>query len=49
MVERSSGDVRPFDKVSGEIERVLMEQKQDQAFKDWNKSLREDAYIDIRI
>lgn len=49
MVERSSGREKPFEAVSAEIERILMEQKQEQAFRDWNKSLRTDAYIDIRI
>ena len=49
MDERSSGREKPFEDVSGEIERLLMEQKQEQAFKDWNKSLRKEAYIDIRI
>ncbi len=49
MIERSSGEEKSFDKVSAEIERLLMEKKQDQAFKDWNQSLRKEAYIDIRI
>ena len=49
MIERSSGDEKPFEDVSAEIEQILVKKKQDQAFEEWNKSLREDAYIDIRI
>ena len=49
MDERSSGREKSFEDVSSEIERILMAQKQEQAFKDWNKGLRKEAYIDIRI
>jgi peptidyl-prolyl cis-trans isomerase SurA len=49
MIERSTGEERPFEVVSGEIEKILTEQKQEEAFKKWNRSLREEAYIDIRI
>ena len=49
MLERNSGEEKPFETVSGEIEQILMENKREQAFKDWNKGLRKNAYIDIRI
>ncbi len=49
MVEKSSGGEKPFEAVSTDIEQLLMQQKQEQAFKDWNRELRKSAYIDIRI
>ena len=49
MVERSGGRAKPFDSVSDSIEQTVQQQKQEQAFKEWNKGLRESAYIDIRI
>jgi len=49
MTDRSSGGEKPFDEVRPGIEQILQEEKREQAFKDWNRELREEAYIDIRI
>jgi len=49
MLEKSGAQEKPFDTVSGEIEQTLLEQKREQAFKDWSEGLRKNAYIDIRI
>lgn len=49
MVDRSAGQAKPFEEVSGEIEQLLLAKKREQAFKDWSHSLRKNAYIDIRI
>ena len=49
MVDKSIGGEKPFEDVSAEIEQVLLKEKQEKAFEDWNKGLRKDAYIDIRI
>jgi len=49
MDDRSSGAEKPFDDVRAGIEQILMEKKREETFKNWNKELRKEAYIDIRI
>lgn len=49
VTERNPGDINLFDRVKGEIERTLREQKTDARFKEWAQELRDRGYIDIRI
>jgi peptidyl-prolyl cis-trans isomerase SurA len=47
--ERSSGKIRQFDEVQGEIHKAIADQKTEARFKEWAQSLRKNAYIDIRL
>ena len=49
VVERNSGSAKPLETVRPEIEKILMEQSRDEAFKTWQESLRNNAYINILI
>jgi peptidyl-prolyl cis-trans isomerase SurA len=49
VIDRHGGGVRPFDTVKDEIRSKLMEQKQDEGYRNWAQSLRKGARIDIRI
>jgi peptidyl-prolyl cis-trans isomerase SurA len=49
MQERNNGTPKPLESVRPEIEIILMEKSREEEFKAWQKRLREDAYIDIRI
>lgn len=49
MQERNNGTPKPIESVRPEIEKILMEKSREEEFKAWQKRLREDAYIDIRI
>lgn len=46
---RKPGTIHKFDTVKDEIEQTLLKQKREERFQEWAKSLRKDAYIDIRI
>jgi peptidyl-prolyl cis-trans isomerase SurA len=47
--ERSSGNIRQFDSVQGEIQKAIADQKTEVRFKEWTQNLRKNAYIDIRL
>jgi peptidyl-prolyl cis-trans isomerase SurA len=47
--ERSSGNIRQFDSVQGEIQKAIADQKTEVRFKEWTQNLRKSAYIDIRL
>jgi peptidyl-prolyl cis-trans isomerase SurA len=49
MQERNNGTPKPLESVRPDIEIILMEKSREEEFKAWQKRLREDAYIDIRI
>jgi peptidyl-prolyl cis-trans isomerase SurA len=49
VTERNPGDINLYDRVKGEIEKTLMQQKTDARFKEWAQELRDRGYIDIRI
>jgi len=49
VTEYNPGDINLFDRVKGDIEKILEQQKTDARFKEWAKELRERGYIDIRI
>lgn len=46
---RNPGDSGLFDRVKGEIEKILEQKKTDARFKEWAQELRDRGYIDIRI
>lgn len=49
MEERNNGNPKPIESVRPEIEKILLEKNREEAFKEFQKDLRENAYIDIRI
>lgn len=49
MKERNNGNPKSLESVRPEIEKILLEKNREEAFSEWQKDLREDAYIDIRI
>lgn len=49
VTARDPGDPGLFDRVKGDIEAKLREQKTDERFQQWQQELRTDAHIDIRI
>ncbi len=49
MLERNDGNPKPLESVRPEIEQLLLEKNREEAFSKWQKDLRKDAYIDIRI
>ena len=49
MLERNDGNPKPLEAVKPEIEQLLMEKNREEAFTEWQKKLRKNAYIDIRI
>jgi len=49
VATRSSGTIRQFDAVKGEIEKTLAERKTEERYKEWAQGLRKNAYIDIRL
>lgn len=48
LEERTSGKVKPFEKVKAEIEDQLYRKKQDERFTQWLKELRAKASIEIK-
>ena len=46
---RKPGTIRKFDTVKGDIEQILLKQKREERFQEWAKSLKKEAYIDIRM
>lgn len=48
MEERSDGSPKPLETVRADIEKILLEKNREAAFKEWQKDLRANAYIDIR-
>lgn len=49
VTARNPGDVNLFDRVEGEIEKLLEKEKTDARFKEWAQELRDRGYIDVRI
>jgi peptidyl-prolyl cis-trans isomerase SurA len=49
VTARNPGDINLYDRVKGDIEKILEQQKTDARFKEWAKELRDRGYIDIRI
>jgi peptidyl-prolyl cis-trans isomerase SurA len=48
LVEKKSGEVRPFEEAKEELRRQLYEQNMEKAIQNWTKELRRKAHIDIR-
>ncbi len=49
VVDRNPGDIHLFDRVKGEIEQILREEKSQARYQQWEKDIRSEAHIDIRI
>ena len=49
LVEKKSGEVRPFEEVKEELRRQIYEQNMEKAILNWTKELRRKAHIDLRI
>ncbi len=49
VVERRSGEARPFEEVAPEIRRLLTQQDMEKEFTTWVKTLREKAHIKIML
>ena len=49
VTDRNPGDIHLFDRVKGEIEKILEKEKTDARFKEWAQELRDNGYVDIRI
>ncbi len=49
LVERRSGQARPFEEVAPEIRRILQQKEMEKRFSEWVKTLREKAHIKIML
>lgn len=49
LVERKSGDLRPFDEVKDQIRKQLYDQQVEKASQSWLKELRKKAHVDVRL
>jgi peptidyl-prolyl cis-trans isomerase SurA len=49
IVERRSGEARPFEEVAPEIRRILTNQQMEKEFSEWVKTLREKAHIKVML
>jgi peptidyl-prolyl cis-trans isomerase SurA len=49
LLERRSGQARPYEEVAPEIRRVLTQQEMEKQFSVWVKTLRENAHIKIML
>lgn len=49
VTAKNPGDINLFDRVKGDIEKILEKQKTDLRFKEWAQELRDRGHIDIRI
>ena len=49
VTAKNPGDINLYDRVKGEIEKILEKQKTDFRFKEWAQELRDRGHIDIRI
>ncbi|MCF6238465.1 MAG: peptidyl-prolyl cis-trans isomerase, partial [Candidatus Marinimicrobia bacterium] len=49
VTKRIGDDSDPFSRVKGEIEEKLKREKTDARFEEWQKELRDNAHIEIRI
>lgn len=49
VVDRRSGEARPFEEVAPEIRRMLTQQEMEKEFTEWVKTLREKAHIKIML
>ncbi len=49
VTDRNPGDVNLFDRVKGEIEEKLRDQKTDARFDEWQRELRTNAFIEKRL
>ncbi len=49
VTAKNPGDINLFDRVKGDIEKILEKQKTDLRFKEWAQELHDRGHIDIRI
>lgn len=49
LVEKKSGEVRPFEDVKEELRRQLYDLNMEKAVQNWTKELRRKAHIDLRM
>jgi peptidyl-prolyl cis-trans isomerase SurA len=49
VIDRRSGEARPFEEVAPEIRRILQQQEMEKYFSEWVKTLREKAHIKIML
>jgi peptidyl-prolyl cis-trans isomerase SurA len=49
LLERRSGQARPYEEVAPEIRRILTQQEMEKQFSVWVKTLRENAHIKIML
>jgi peptidyl-prolyl cis-trans isomerase SurA len=49
IVDRRSGEARPFEEVAPEIRRILTQQDMEKEFTTWVKTLREKAHVKIML
>ena len=49
VLDRRSGEARPFEEVAPEIRRIMMQQEMEKYFGDWVKTLRDKAHIRIML
>jgi peptidyl-prolyl cis-trans isomerase SurA len=49
LLERRSGEARPYEEVAPEIRRILTQKEEEKQFSVWVKTLRENAHIKIML
>jgi peptidyl-prolyl cis-trans isomerase SurA len=49
VLDRRSGEARPFEEAAPQIRRILQQQEMEKYFGDWVKTLREKAHIKIML
>jgi peptidyl-prolyl cis-trans isomerase SurA len=49
LTARNPGDPTLYDRVKGEIEETLRQEKTEARFEEWQQELRNEAYVDIRL
>jgi len=49
LVEKKSGEVKPFEEAKEELRRQIYEQNMEKAVQNWTKELRKKAHIDLRM
>jgi len=48
LVERKSGDLRPYDEIKDQLRKQLYDQQVEKAQQSWLRELRKKAHVDIR-
>ena len=48
LVERKSGDLRPYDEIKDQLRKQLYEQQVEKGQQSWLRELRKKAHVDIR-